>query len=194
MQYEQGSEKVVPMASPYKSVSQPLSLAEDFEIRRTRKILLIMLGVCLGLAVIGAAGAIGAIAGHYITNSTEYTTYRASIVQSFSSIVFFGFGYLVTHRYSRIGLQVFAWISIIELVIVGIALVLLVVFSLVFLTITNSTHNYNSWDIMVPLSIFVYIMIVFVIAACILRIVIVKFAFKLARLIETRKSSFCQHI
>ncbi|CAF2058350.1 unnamed protein product [Rotaria magnacalcarata] len=194
MHHEQGSEQVVTVASPNKSVSQLLSLTEDSEIQRTRKILLIMLGVCLGLTVIGAAGAIGLIAGHELTNNSEYKTYRASIVQSFSSIVFFGFGYLVTHRYSQIGLQVFAWINIIELVIVGVLLAFLAIFSLAFLTITNSTYNYNNWDIMVRLSIFVYIIIVFVIAACIVQIVIVTFAFKLARLIEARKSLFHQQI
>ena len=47
MQYKSETEKVAPMATQYIPVSQALPLANDPQIQRTRKILIILLGVCL---------------------------------------------------------------------------------------------------------------------------------------------------
>ncbi|CAF4792577.1 unnamed protein product, partial [Rotaria socialis] len=47
MHYAQGNEKLVLTANPYTPISQPMPLTEDPEIRRTRKIVLIIVGVCL---------------------------------------------------------------------------------------------------------------------------------------------------
>jgi hypothetical protein len=47
MQYKQETEKVAMMDSSYMAVPKPLSLVEDREVQRTRKILIIILGVCL---------------------------------------------------------------------------------------------------------------------------------------------------
>ncbi|CAF4778520.1 unnamed protein product, partial [Rotaria sp. Silwood1] len=47
MRFEQGSEKVGMINTSSIPVSKPLSVIEDPEIQRTRKILLIILGVCL---------------------------------------------------------------------------------------------------------------------------------------------------
>jgi hypothetical protein len=47
MQYKPETEKVAMVAGPYQPVVRPLSLAEDREVQRTRKIFMIILGVCL---------------------------------------------------------------------------------------------------------------------------------------------------
>jgi hypothetical protein len=47
MQYNQETEKVAMMNSSYMTVPKPLSLTEDHEVQRTRKILIIILGVFL---------------------------------------------------------------------------------------------------------------------------------------------------
>jgi hypothetical protein len=47
MQYNQETEKVAMMDSSYMTVPKPLLLTEDREVQRTRKILIIILGVCL---------------------------------------------------------------------------------------------------------------------------------------------------
>ncbi len=47
MQYKQEIEKVTMMDSSYMAVPKSLSLAEDREVQRTRKILIIILGVCV---------------------------------------------------------------------------------------------------------------------------------------------------
>ncbi len=47
MQYKPETEKVAMMASPYIPVVRPLPLTEDREVQRTRKILMIIVGVFL---------------------------------------------------------------------------------------------------------------------------------------------------
>ncbi|CAM2726260.1 unnamed protein product [Rotaria socialis] len=168
MQYAQGSEKVVLTTSPYMPVSQPLSLNEDPEIRRTRKVLLIIVGVCLGLAVLGVV---------------------SSIVGSEAPIIFLSFGCLVAYRYSPTGLKVFAWLNVVGLVILGIGVIVCIFFGFVSLTVVASAANDRGQGIQVGVSIMVLLFVtIILIAAFILQIVIMKLAFKLARLIEAKKS------
>jgi hypothetical protein len=47
MQYKSETEKVAPMVTSYIPVSQGMAPANDPQIQRTRKILIIILGVCL---------------------------------------------------------------------------------------------------------------------------------------------------
>jgi hypothetical protein len=47
MQYQPGAEKVAMMGGPYVLTSRPLTLAEDPQVQRARKVLLIMFGICL---------------------------------------------------------------------------------------------------------------------------------------------------
>jgi hypothetical protein len=47
MQHQPETEKVAMTNTSYMVVRKPLSLAEDHEVQRTRKILIIILGVCL---------------------------------------------------------------------------------------------------------------------------------------------------
>ena len=47
MQYNPESEKVAMMGSSYTPVPKPLSRAEDPQIQRTRKMFMIIVGVCL---------------------------------------------------------------------------------------------------------------------------------------------------
>jgi len=47
MQYQPGSEKIAMTNTAYTPVTQPLSLAHDPQIQRTRKIFIIILGVGL---------------------------------------------------------------------------------------------------------------------------------------------------
>jgi hypothetical protein len=47
MQYQPETEKVAMMSSSYTPVSKPLSRTEDPQIQRNRKILMVIVGVCL---------------------------------------------------------------------------------------------------------------------------------------------------
>ncbi|CAF1266111.1 unnamed protein product [Rotaria sordida] len=51
MQYKQEGEKVGMINTSWIPVSKPLSSTEDPEVQRTRKILLIILGVCLNVSL-----------------------------------------------------------------------------------------------------------------------------------------------
>ncbi|CAF3127688.1 unnamed protein product [Rotaria socialis] len=179
------------VASSTLPVSKPFSLTEDPEIKRARKILGIILGVLIVLTVLST---IGSIAGNGVANNSEYSSRGVEIGQSLISVVFFSFGYFVVHRYSKIGLLVFAWLNIIGLVIDGILVVLLFVAGLTSVTNGSSVNNSQTNGMLVGGSTAFFVEIVIIIAAFILQIVIVKFAFKLARLIEAKKSSFRQQI
>ncbi|CAF3632865.1 unnamed protein product [Rotaria socialis] len=191
MRYAQDNDKVLLIDSPYMPASQPLSLTDDPEIRRTRKILLILLSGILVLAVLGT---IGSITGNGVTNNSEYSSRGVQIGRSLISVVFLSFGYLVAHRYSKIGLLVFACLNIIGLVIDGILVVLLFVAGLTSLANASSLNNSQTNGMLVGGSTAFFVVIVIIIAGSIVQIVIVKFAFKLARLIEAKKASFCQQI
>ncbi|CAF4535257.1 unnamed protein product [Rotaria socialis] len=88
----------------------------------------------------------------------------------------------------------FAWLNIIGLVIDGIIVVLLFVAGLTSLTNASSVNNSQTNGMLVGGSTAFFVVIVIIIAGSIVQIVIVKFAFKLARLIEAKKASFCQQI
>jgi hypothetical protein len=47
MQYKPENEKMVIMDGRYIAAPRPLLLTEDYQVQRTRKVLLIILGVCL---------------------------------------------------------------------------------------------------------------------------------------------------
>ncbi|CAF1625958.1 unnamed protein product [Rotaria magnacalcarata] len=191
MDYAQDNGKVLLIDSPYTLASQRLSITDDPEIRRTRRILLITFGVLLVLA---ALGTVSSIAGNRITNNSKYSSDGVEIGRSLISVVFFSFGYLVAHRYSKIGLLVFAWLSIIGLVIGGIVVVQLLIVGLTFSTNARSINNSQTNGMLVGASTVFFVVIVIFVVASIIQIVIVRFAFKLAKLIEVKKSSFRQQI
>ncbi len=47
MQHKPENEKMVMMTGPYMAAPRPLLLTEEHQVQRTRKVLLIILGVCL---------------------------------------------------------------------------------------------------------------------------------------------------
>ncbi|CAF3667639.1 unnamed protein product, partial [Rotaria socialis] len=147
--------------------------------------------------VLTVLSTIGSIAGNGVANNSEYSSRGVEIGQSLISVVFFSFGYFVVHRYSQgenLFQEEFAWLNIIGLVIDGILVVLLFVAGLTSVTNGSSVNNSQTNGMLVGGSTAFFVEIVIIIAAFILQIVIVKFAFKLARLIEAKKSSFRQQI
>ncbi|CAF3771104.1 unnamed protein product [Rotaria sp. Silwood1] len=100
MQYKQGSEKVDMINTSYIPVSRPLSLTEDPEIQRTRKILLII------LSAFSVISTISAISGNGMSNSMQETRRGTQIGQSLISLLFYGFGIFVAYRYYETGLRV----------------------------------------------------------------------------------------
>ncbi|CAF4086602.1 unnamed protein product, partial [Rotaria magnacalcarata] len=152
MQHAQGNKKIVLTTGPYIPASQPFPLNEDPEIQPARKILLIIVGVCLGLTVIGA---FSSIAGSGAPSNTQHSIRGAQIGQSLISVVFLSFGYLVACRYSQTGLQVFAWLNIVGLVILSIGLIILIFFGFISLTVLTSTSKNQGQGILAGVSIMV---------------------------------------
>ncbi|CAM2726257.1 unnamed protein product [Rotaria socialis] len=144
-----------------------MPLTEDPEIRRTRKIVLIIVGVCLTVAVLGI---INAIAGNEFVNHSKYNSPDAHIGQLLISIVLLSFGYFVVYQYSQRRLQEFDWLKINPLNIVGVGLALLVFFSSVSLATASSLDDGQSQTILVASAITVFFVILILIAAFILLI------------------------
>ncbi|CAM4987701.1 unnamed protein product [Rotaria socialis] len=103
MHTAQEKDNAVLIDSPCMPASQPLSLTDDPEIRRTLKILLILLSGILVLAVLAT---VGSVAGNGVTNNSEYSSRGVEISRSLIPVVFLSFVYLVAHRYSKIALLV----------------------------------------------------------------------------------------
>ncbi|CAF1181142.1 unnamed protein product [Rotaria sordida] len=103
MQYKQGSETVDMINTPYILVSRPLSSNEDPEVQRTRKIFLIILGVCFGLIV---ASTITIIFGPTIDICLIGNGDIVKIAGCLISILFYTFGIFVAYRYYQTGLRV----------------------------------------------------------------------------------------
>ncbi|CAF1095365.1 unnamed protein product [Adineta steineri] len=98
--------------NPVTPTTKPLALVKDPQLQRSRKILLIMLGISLGLSLVNSFVQNVNYTGNLQTN----TIVAIPIV----SIAFDGFGLLVSYKYSEIGLRVFAWLGMIILVCMGI--------------------------------------------------------------------------
>ncbi|CAF0997331.1 unnamed protein product [Rotaria sordida] len=191
MQYEQGSEKVDMINTPYIPVSRPLLLNEDPEIRRTRKILIIILGVCLALSVVGM---INAVSGSEVRHGMQDGRRGVEMGQSVIAILFYSFGIFVAHRYYQTGLRVFAWLGIIELVIFSIIIIVIICFAITATAAANITDDDMNKSILIGASVAIFFVIIICIACLILTIIIVKFAFKLARLIDAKRSLTIQQI
>ncbi|CAF3671991.1 unnamed protein product [Adineta steineri] len=117
MQHELGTENVVMMNNSDVPTTKPLELVKDPQLQRSRKILLIMIGIYFGICLVGTFAK--------IVNDAGNSQKNASVVGSIASIAYYGFGLLVSYKYSEIGLRVFAWLGVVILVITGIALILL---------------------------------------------------------------------
>ncbi|CAF1219116.1 unnamed protein product, partial [Rotaria sp. Silwood1] len=103
MQSEQGISKVVMTGGSNMPVPQLLSMTGDLKIQRTRKVLLIILGILLALSLIST---ITAIYGNRIGDGIKETHGGMQFGQSLISVLFYGFGIFVAYRYYETGLRV----------------------------------------------------------------------------------------
>ncbi|CAF0872362.1 unnamed protein product [Rotaria sordida] len=146
MQYEQGSEKVNIVGAHNTLIAKPLPMNQDPEVQRTRRIFLIVLGVCLALCLMNA---INAIFGHNSQHHIKQTQRGVQVGQSLISIAFYTFGIIATYRYSQIGLRVFAWLGIISLIILGIATAVFLIFGITAITAGSVTDDNMSKSLMI---------------------------------------------
>ncbi|UJR07532.1 hypothetical protein I4U23_011820 [Adineta vaga] len=191
MQYKPETEKVAMMDPSDPVTIRPLSLKYNVEIQRTRKILLIILGVCLGLSI---AGALSAISTSAVRNEIGSSKGRSEVGFNIISILFYAFGTFVAYRYYQIGLRIFAIIGVIILVLEAIAVILLLLLGVVVLTALSQSDAGEHKGMIVGASFGAFFVIFIVAASFILTVIIVKFAFKLARLIDANKYLMVQSV
>ncbi|CAF1426482.1 unnamed protein product [Rotaria sordida] len=196
MQPEQGTDKVIITTSPTLPVSKQLLLATDPEIRRTRKILAVIYGICLAVSVFGLIDTI-------FSRTIEYCLipngYYEEIGEYVITILFAAIGLFVTFQYSEIGLRVIAWISIIESVGIGIAILFLICTdftgrhaqnSITKYSVTNQQDNSHA----IPKRMGSFMCTIGHIIAFVFWVIIVKLTFKLAKLIGAKKAIAIQQI
>ncbi|CAF3440416.1 unnamed protein product [Rotaria socialis] len=171
------------MDSPIQPPVKPISLTADPQIQKTRKILLIVLGM---LVVLSAISTIADICKTTIREDSVRRPPRGvPIVESLVLHLVYSFGFFVTYRYHKLSLQVFAWLNVVLLFYFGIGYVGFLVGTII-LAFSNSDERsiyiYENRDINVPVGICVSILTMS--AVLVFTILIVMLSFKLAKLIR----------
>ncbi|CAF1007367.1 unnamed protein product [Rotaria sordida] len=196
MQPEQTTDRVTTPTAPTVSVSKQLLLATDPKIRQIRKILVVIYGIGLVVCMFGLIDAI-------FSRTIEYCLipngYYQEIGEYIIAILSCAIGLFVTFRYSVTGLLVVAWISIIELVGIGIAILFLICTDFTDRHVQNSITKYSVANqknhgraIIKHMGSFMCT-IVYIIAF-VFGVIIVKLPFKLAKLIGAKKTTAIQQI
>ncbi|CAF3917676.1 unnamed protein product [Rotaria sordida] len=125
--------------------------------------------------------------------------YYQEIGEYITAILFAAIGLFVTFRYSEIGLRVIAWISIIESVGIGIAILFLICTdftgrhaqnSITKYSVTNQQDNSHA----IPKRMGSFMCTIGHIIAFVFWVIIVKLTFKLAKLIGAKKAIAIQQI
>ncbi|CAF1500109.1 unnamed protein product [Adineta steineri] len=185
MQYKPETKNMVTMNPAYiLTIPKELSLTENYEIQRTRKILLIILGVCLALSVVGT---ISAISESKLEGDIGVPRRSSQGGHSFISMLYCSFGIIVTYQYSQNGLRVLVCLGIIMLVIMGIAATIILCLAIGAVAFLNYTDNNEKQAMIVGVSFGAFIFLLTYAVDFILTVIIVKFAFKLTRLIDGNK-------
>jgi len=151
------------------------SLKQPPEVIGTRKTLLILIGVLLIFWFMDLVFTVYI----YATNDSpkdQSLNSSSQLVSLFLSIVYYGFGFLVTYRYYRTGLLVFAWLGFLSLLIYA---VLIVIALILVTTILNAGVGQTIGIVIVTI-------IVFLIAS-LLQGFIVRYAFLLSKLLKHTK-------
>ncbi|CAF3725010.1 unnamed protein product [Rotaria sp. Silwood1] len=89
-------------------VPQLLLLTGDLKIQRTRRVLLIILGILLAPSLVST---ITVIYGNRIGDGIKKTHGGMQFGQSLISVLFYGFGIFVAYRYYETGLRMVCFIS-----------------------------------------------------------------------------------
>ncbi|UJR07538.1 hypothetical protein I4U23_011826 [Adineta vaga] len=184
MQYAQGSEKVLVPGTV------PILLTDDREVQRTRKILLIIFGILLGLNILSIAVFIinsttttstsTTASAYYLKQNRTYT-----FTQPVLSAIFYALAFYVTYNYHPTGLRVVAWLLIIATVLLCLSFSL---FSILFIIIISGVPIHEQLDSYVTVSgVIITVLGIIVAVSLVIQIILIKLCFKLARLINANK-------
>ncbi|CAF3318422.1 unnamed protein product [Rotaria socialis] len=164
-------------------------LADQLQLKRTRKILLIAVGAFWVLSLFNMIST-----GLELPRvpDSERKIKNLIVGQAVLSVVLNTFGLFAIFGYRRTGLLVFAWLNIVELIFISIviAFVLFAVGEVIFVASQNSVHNAH---IMGP-GIIIAIDAILLLSYFAVKTFIVKYSFKLARIIKANKQFITQKV
>ncbi|CAF1368494.1 unnamed protein product [Rotaria sp. Silwood1] len=196
MQAETDVSNMATISIPTLPLAKPSLLTDDPEIRRTRRIIMIICSICIVICAIDAIHT-------YFIDTIGYCLKpngRSEVIgQYFIAILLYSFALFVAYRYSETGLRVIVWLGIFELFVVAIVIIYLInsvtsssgsnTFSNEYSTSKPKDNNhYINKPIDSIICILTYI------GGFILKLIIVRLAFKLARLIDVKKTLVIKQI
>ncbi|CAF1357293.1 unnamed protein product [Adineta ricciae] len=183
MRSEQGGEAVTVMCGIPITDNKILSVPIDrSEIKQTRCILLTIISISFGLAIIHT---IYSFAWFACDNSPKQSQQDESLLISLLSLLFFGFGLYVTHNYCRLGLYMFAWSGIAVLIGSGVCILHLIVG---IMTLVPVYHATNNKDFVINTLMLLLMIAVLHLSAFVVTLIVIKLAFKLAKLIDANEN------
>ncbi|CAF3317178.1 unnamed protein product [Rotaria socialis] len=177
MQFNKSTDNTIPNA-----IVQPSPSADQIEIKRIRKILLVLVGFFFVISVLNMLKR-----SLPIKNQSDSTANMNVFIVgiSFLPILFDTFGIFVIRGYHRKGVSVFAWLKTIEMIFIGffLAFIIYVIGHLLFTTgQTDRSNRYSN----IPTVLLIVIFALF--AVCVaLKVIVIKYTFKLARLLKSEE-------
>ncbi|CAF2862858.1 unnamed protein product [Rotaria sp. Silwood2] len=166
-------------------ISQSLSLVGDPEIQRIRKFLLIAIAILLAFSLVSI---ITVISGKRIEDGIKEIHGGVQFGQSIILLFFYIFGIFVVYRYYETGLRVFGWLGTIIMIIMAILIVVLLFVGIAASATKDLDNDNDNKNPMTAVSMGIFVTVLSSIARLILTIIIIIFAFKLAKLIDVKRS------
>ncbi|CAF0965124.1 unnamed protein product [Adineta steineri] len=155
---------------------KPPSLEQQPDVVRTRKIILILIGILLFLCIICFIFVFHSLATSD-SKKDQSPNSGSQLVSVFISIIYYCFGLLVTYRYYQTGLLVFAWLGFVTLLSM-LAFVIIILVGI----IVNTSHLGVAKGVIVAI-----IFIIICLTASLVQIFTVRYVFILSKLLKNTK-------
>ncbi|CAF1073281.1 unnamed protein product [Rotaria sp. Silwood1] len=180
MQFEGPNEKAPIAPMPISQLTSKQDYAPNNNVKKTRITLLILLAVHMVLAWLYFIEHIVGLAKYYdaskeIRDHEAAFPYISNVISGAVLILYLIIYIIVVVQYMRIGILIFAWLGILELL----GLVLVIVFAIIAIVAFSTTSHYAAVGI-----VFSVILLIIAIFTFIFTMLTVIFSFKLAKLIK----------
>ncbi|CAF2072161.1 unnamed protein product [Rotaria magnacalcarata] len=165
------------------------SLADQVQLKRTRKILLIAVGAFWVLSLFNMIST-----GLELSREpdSERKIKNLIVEQAVLSVILNTFGLFAIFGYRRTGLLVFAWLNIVELIFISIVIAF-ILFAFGAVIFVASQRSVDNAYIMAP-TIIIVIEAILLFSYFAVKTFIVKYSFKLARIIKANKQFITQKV
>ncbi|CAF4367255.1 unnamed protein product [Rotaria sp. Silwood2] len=175
-------EPIVPMQMSQSTTKQ--GYAPNNNVKKTRIILLILLGIHMVLALLYLIEHIVALVKYYnvpndIRNHTAAYSYIGNAVSSTILVIYLTLYIIAVVKYARIAILIFAWLGILELL----AVVIVIIFAIIAIVALSTIAHNAAVGI-----VFSVILLIIAVLTFIFTILTVIFSFKLAKLIKIQNN------